>query len=81
MNLLRRTPASNAHRDVVHSAARPQEDDEDVREFQDFIESISLNDEELEAFIAMPGSSIPEVRQMFEGGDPTRRAGIPPARP
>lgn len=42
------------------------EDAEDALLFQEFIDSISLNDEELEAFIAMPGCSVPEVRQLFE---------------
>ena len=68
MNLLRRARASMADRIPTHSPILPKgEDAEDALLYQDFIDSISLNDEELEAFIAMPGCSVPEVRQLFQG--------------
>ena len=42
-------------------------DDEFDREFRDFIGSITLDDEELAAFLAMPECSVPEVRRLVAG--------------
>ena len=41
--------------------------EEHDREFRDLIESVSLSREELAAFVAMPESSIGEVKRLFAG--------------
>jgi hypothetical protein len=53
-------------------------DEEFDREFQDFIESITLTDEEFAVFLAMPEASVLEVKRLFAGrpprGDPACQA-------
>jgi hypothetical protein len=68
MNLLRRVRAPDADQGTMNSVVlRNNQGEEDARLFQDFIESVSLSDEEFGAFLAMPGSSVPEIRRLFEG--------------
>ena len=47
----------------VESQSDP--DEEFDREYRDFIESITLSDEEFAAFLAMPESSVPEIKRLF----------------
>ena len=46
---------------------RDYPNEEHDREFRDLIESVSLSREELAAFVAMPESSIGEVKRLFAG--------------
>ena len=45
-------------------------DEEFDREFQDFIESITLTEEEFAVFLATPEASVLEVKRLFAGRPP-----------
>ena len=64
MNIVAEQPIANAGLTAGHPIGPLTADLDHERLLQDFVDDISLSEEELELFVAMPEASIAEVRKL-----------------